>query len=208
MAGKRDYRDRIAQAMNGQDEPDGDEMGGGEGDFDPRQQSFTNTWLNKRLDERMGDSDGPYEGVNPMDVYHRQMSERIPHMMTEPGYEDQFRTSTPRGGAQGRGQDGGEGDQGPPMPTGGASRRSRGGARVPAWAQGGGNPRIRAELAQMAQENGIQIGDDDQWMLELADKVPTDSVLSYIDQYKMRTPNVSRAGRPEWGGRSKPWVQD
>jgi len=43
------------------------------------QQSRANTWLNQRLDRRMDASQG-------MGEMHRMMSERIPHMMTQQGY--------------------------------------------------------------------------------------------------------------------------
>ena len=43
------------------------------------QQSRANTWLNRRLDDRLDRSPG-------MGEMHRMMSERIPHMMTPPGY--------------------------------------------------------------------------------------------------------------------------
>lgn len=44
------------------------------------QQSRMNTWLNQRLDRRMDATPGSGE-------MHRMMSERIPHMMTPPGYQ-------------------------------------------------------------------------------------------------------------------------
>jgi len=44
------------------------------------QQSHMNTWLNRRLDSRLDRSPG-------MGEIHRMMSERIPHMMTPPGYD-------------------------------------------------------------------------------------------------------------------------
>lgn len=46
---------------------------------DPRQ-SRMNTWLNQRLDRRLDQTPGASE-------MHRMMSERIPHMMTPPGYQ-------------------------------------------------------------------------------------------------------------------------
>ena len=64
-------------------------MGGGVGSdsgTDPRQ-SFVNTWLNQRLDNR-------FNNQSPeMDEWHRMISERVPHMLTPPGYDNQFRSS-------------------------------------------------------------------------------------------------------------------
>lgn len=50
-------------------------------------QSVLNAILNRRMEERLPQTPS-------MDQMHRMMSERIPHMMTNPGYEQKLRNRT------------------------------------------------------------------------------------------------------------------
>ena len=121
-----------------------------EGAPDPRDQSVMNSILNKRVEGRM-----------PAGQSERGMSERIPHMMTPPGYNDQLR-GKPKSGEQSGARDTGFQAANAKFEAGAEKmRQSHGDQASPSSSKGNSkkgwqNPKVQAaaQKARGAKYNG------------------------------------------------------